>query len=264
MVSKPVISIGVPFYGSFSGEWTTQMLQFVSIASKEFELREVITMGAMTADHSRNAITADFLKSNAEWLFWVDSDTLVPVGALERLLAHGRTLVSGLYYGKNPPHMPIAYYIHNGAYTPIDNEIKWEKGEIIPIDAPGMGCMLTHRSVFEDIQKNYEVYQMPGGGIWPIYKNDILGDVETTEGQKSHEHDGKVYKGQLRLRLRKPTLAGLKFPFFIVDHLKTEDMFFFELAAKVGHKPVLDSSVECGHLRLDPFGGKNYRDMKGR
>jgi hypothetical protein len=257
------ISIGVPYYGLFSGEWTTHMLQFTARLSKNVEFRDVLTQGTMTADHSRNRIVEAFLKSDAEWLFWIDSDTMVPSGAVERMMSVGRTLVSGLYYGKNEPHNPIAYNVYNGAFTPIDKSIIWEKGELISVDATGMGCMLTHRSVYEDILKNYEVFQIPGGGVVPIHKNDILGDVETTEGVRHHEHDGKVYSGQMRLRLKKPTLADLAFPFFEVAYLRTEDMFFFDLARRVGHTPVLDSSVECGHLRFEPFTGAQYRESHG-
>lgn len=257
------ISIGLPFYGDFSGVWATHMLQFVASLSKSHDIVEVIASGVMTADHNRNLIVNEFLKKDSEWLFWIDSDTLVPAGAVERMLGVGKTLVSGLYYGKNPPHPPIAYYIHNGAYTPIDKKRSWEKGEIIPVDATGMGCMLTHRSVFEDIRINFEVYQIPGGGIVPLHKSDILGDVETTSGPFKHEHDGKVYKGQYRQRLTKPTLADMRFPYFMVDHLRTEDMFFFDLARRVGHLPFLDTSIECGHLRLDPYQGKDYRNEHG-
>lgn len=262
-MGNPVISIGVPFYGPMIGEWVTHMLQFVAVESKNHEIREIITAGSMTADHNRNIIAADFLKSDAEWLFWVDADTMPPIGALGRMLAHGKTLVSGLYYGKNPPHPTIAYVKYNGAYTPLSMERRWEKGEIIPADAVGMGCMLTHRSVFEDIQKNFTVLQLTGGGIIPVHNSDIIGDVETTEGPLHHEHDGKVYRGQMRVRARKPVLANLRFPFFMVDLQKTEDMFFFELAEKVGHKPWLDTSVECGHLRQVPYTGADYRNENG-
>lgn len=258
------LSLGVPFYGNVSGEWWTHMLQFVAILAKEVDFREVITCGTMTADHSRNVITADFLKSDAEWLFWIDSDTLVPNGAVRRLMGIGKTLVSGLYYGKNPPNPPIAYYLANGGIVPIDKATKWEKGDILAVDAVGMGCMLTHRSVFEDIRNNYDIYQIPGGGIVPIYKPDVLGDVETTaDGVRHHEHDGKVYKGQLRQRLTKPTLEDLRFPYFMIDHMRTEDVYFFELARRVGHLPYLDTSVECGHLRHVPYQGKDYRDEHG-
>jgi len=263
MVNRQSVSVGLPFYGQFSGEWVTQTLQWIAALSKNHDVREVIAVGNMTADHNRNRIVHEFLKTDAEWLFWIDSDTLVPAGAFERMVAHGKTMVSGLYYGKNPPHPPIAYTAYNNAYTPLDKTIRWEKGEIIKVDAVGFGCMLTHRSVFEDILKNYTVLQVAGGGIRPVHNNDILGDVETTNGAKSHEHDGKVYQGQWRIRMIKPTLADLAFPFFMVDHQKTEDMFFFPMAKRVGHVPFLDTSVECGHLRLDPFTGGKYRDIYG-
>lgn len=254
------ISIGVPFYMGFSGEWTTQTMQFIATLSREHEIRDIIVSGAMTADHNRNLIVDDFLKKDAEWLFWIDSDTTVPVGAIDRMIAHGRTLVSGLYYGKNDPHNPIAYVTYNGAFRPIDQELRWEVGEIIEVDAVGMGCMLTHRSVFEDIRKEHEVYQIPGGGVTVVHKDDLKGAVLP---DVVDETDGQVIDGQLRLRLRTPTLANLRFPYFMVEHIRTEDMFFFDLARRVGHKPVLDTSVECGHLRQVPFNGEQYRNLKG-
>lgn len=254
----PKLSIGIPFYGGVPSEWWTQMLQFSAVLSKTVELRDIITCGTMTADHSRNLIADDFLKSDAEWLFWIDSDTQVPVGAVERMLAQGKTLVSGLYYGKNDPHPPIAYFKYNGAYRPIDKEMKWEKGEIIHVDSAGMGCALTHRSVFEDIKRDNEVFQVEGGGIVVVNKNDVIGAYED-----KHEHDGKAYRGQLRLRLSKPTLQNLRFPFFMIDHLRTEDIHFFELAARSGHKLYLDTSVECGHLRHVAFTGEEWRNING-
>ena len=238
-------------------------MQMVAVESKEVDIVDIITCGTMTADHSRNRVVNEFLKSNAEWLFWIDSDTQVPGGAIGRMLAHGRTLVSGLYYGKNPPHPPIAYVRYNGAFTPIDKVTKWEKGQILKVDAAGMGCALTHRSVFEDIQANFQVLQIDGGGIVLAHNNDILGDIQTTNGAKKHEHDGKVYQGQWRVRLTKPTLESLAFPFFMIDYLRTEDMFFFDNAKRVGHDLYLDTSVECTHLRNVGFSGADYRDING-
>src|SRR5688500_3597922 len=117
---KAKISIGDPYYGTLSDEWTFQTMQVVAGIAKEHELRSIIASGVMTADHNRNLIVQEFLKSDAEWLFWIDSDTMVPMGAVNRMLAHGRTLVSGLYYGKNEPHPPIAYHVYNGAFAPLD------------------------------------------------------------------------------------------------------------------------------------------------
>ena len=253
------VAIGIPFYNTVPSEWWVQLVEHAAIWGKQIDYKGLHACGTMTADNSRNMIVNDFLKTDADWLFWIDSDTVVPIGALPRLLSVGKTMVSGLYYGKNDPHPPIAYHIHNGAYTPIDNNLRWERGEILPVDMTGFGCMLTHRSVYEDILKNYTVFQQKeSGGLYPIYNGDIQGSYE-----ESHSHDGLVWRGQLRIRLVKPTLSDYKFPFFQIEHNRTEDVFFCNMARRVGHKPWLDTSVECGHLRYVPFTGEDYRNIKG-
>lgn len=257
---KPSICIGVPCFGPQESNWWAQFAQHMSELPKSFELNRILVSGTMATDHNRNLIVSEFLETGAEWLFWIDADTVVPVGAINRLIATGKTLVSGLYYGKNPPHPPIAYHIFNGAYRPIDKALRWEKGEILPVDACGMGCMLTHRSVFTDIQSAYTVLQEAGGGLVAIHKDDIVGDVSSA---MKHKDDGKVIGGQRRTRLVQPTLEHLKFPFFSLEHGRTEDLWFFELANRVGHKAWLDTSVECGHLRPVAFTGADYREING-
>jgi hypothetical protein len=155
--------------------------------------------------------------------------------------------------------MPIAYTVWNGAYRPLDKNQKWERGEILPVDVCGMGCMLTHRSVYEDISKNFLPYQEPGGGTVLIHKEDIVGEV----GADTNKTDGMVINGQRRTRLIPITLENFKLPYFALEHGRTEDMWFFEIARRVGHKPWLDTSVECGHLRPLEFTGTDYRDMYG-
>ena len=254
---KPKVVIGVPCYGPQEAEWWAQLAINTAIWSQSYELTLVVA-STMATDHNRNDIAARFLKTDAEWLFWIDADTIVPAAALQRLMGLGKTLASGLYYGKNPPHPPIAYVKWNKAYAPIERTQKWEVGEIIPVDATGGGCLLTHRSVYEDIQGNFTVLQRDGGGLVPVHKNDIEGGMDGY-----HPHDGKVYKGQLRTRMVVPTIENMKFPFFGLEFGRTEDIWFFELAARVGHKPWLDTGLECGHLRPKAFTGTDYRDLKG-
>lgn len=265
-MGKPKVAFAVPFYSVVDGVWWVQATEFIVAAAPTVEFSGLIAMGTMATDHARNTIVDDFLhKTDAEWLFWIDADTLVPIGALSRLLALGKTLASGLYYGKNPPHPPIAYYrLPNGTYIPIDKGGTWEKGEILPVDATGFGCMLTHRSVFEEIRSHYEMYQYADGGIALTHKDDISGGFgDPAKGYNIHPTDGRVVNGQLRQRLINPTIEGVKFPFFMLEHLRTEDMYFFDLARRMGHKVWLDTSIECGHLRPVPFNGANYRELYG-
>lgn len=254
---KSKVVIGVPCYGDQNPEWWAQLAINTAIWGQLHDITLVVA-STMATDHNRNDIVDRFLKTDAEWLFWIDADTLVPPAAIQRLMGLGKTLASGLYYGKNPPHNPIAYVKFNNAYASIEKTQKWEVGEIIPVDASGMGCMLTHRSVYEDIQSNFTVLQRDGGGLVPIKNTDIEGAFD-----KTHQHDGKVYKGQMRTRMAEPTIENMKYPFFGLEFGRTEDIWFFELAAKVGHKVWLDTGLECGHLRPKVFTGAEYRDMKG-
>lgn len=255
---KAKISIGVPYYGQLSGEWVFPTMQLAALVAKEHTLCNIIPHGVMTADHNRNLIVDEFLKSDAEWLFWIDSDTVVPIGAVERLLSTGRTLASGLYYGKHDPHPTIAYHIYNGAFAPIDQTVRWEVGELLEVDATGLGCMMTHRSVYEDIKKNFKVMQSEGGDIHLIHNDDFV-----TSDFKMDWVNGQVVDGYVHYQLFEPKLEGLRFPFYQIKHNRTEDMFFFDIAKRVGHKPILDTSVECGHLRWEAFRGADYRNIKG-
>lgn len=258
-MEKPKICIGVPCFGPQESNWWAQFSHHMSELPKDFELQRILVSGTMATDHNRNLIVKEFLETSSEWLFWIDADTIVPIGAISRLISVGKTMVSGLYYGKNPPHPPIAYYSYNGAYRPIDKGTRWEVGEILSVDACGMGCMLTHRSVFEDIQSSHTVLQEVGGGIIAVHNDNIIGEVVNAR----HKDDGKVIGGQRRTRLIKPTLENLRFPFFSLEHGKTEDLWFFEMANAVGHKAWLDTSVECGHLRPIAFTGEEYRGLNG-
>lgn len=251
------ITVGVPCYGAQDPEWWSTLAINMAIWGREYDLT-LIVASTMATDHNRNDIADKFLKTDSEWLFWIDADTIAPKNSVKRLLATGKTLASGLYYGKNPPHPPIAYVKHNNAYAPIEMTQTWERGEILPVDACGMGCMLTHRSVYEDIQKDFTVYQKDGGGLMPIQNKYIIGELS-----ERHEHDGKMYRGQYRTRMSKPTVENMKFPFFGLEYGRTEDMWFFELAAQVGHKAWVDTSLECGHLRPKAFTGEEYRELKG-
>jgi len=250
------VAIGVAVYGPQFADWWSRLARFTGTLHKYgVDFAGILTASSMLTDNNRNLIAKSFLdKTDAEWLLWIDADTRMPPGGLKRLLEINKTLVSALYYAKYEPYQPIAYErLPTGMYRPLQ---EWERGEIVPVDAAGMGACLSHRSVFEDIKANYRVFKNTRGAIYSVHKDDIEGKMD-----KSHPHDGKVYKGQLRERLVPYDLEETDdhFPFFLLEHRRTEDMWFFETAARVGHKCWVDTSVECGHMRDYEFTGEHYR-----
>ena len=256
------VSIGVPYFGRQEAIWWANLVSKVALfPNMGLEFGGMHLMGAMLTDKNRNHIARSFLEGDSEWLFWIDADTNVPNGAIPRLLDLDTTLASGIYYGKGKETKPIAYIKipETGAYRPLHEVYEWERGEIVPVDACGFGAILTHRSVFEDIQKAYMAVQRKNGGVFLMKKEDIQGKIVAEQVNKS---DNKVIQGQLRTRIQPVTMADYPFPFFILEYGRTEDMAFFEVAAEVGHKPFLDTSIEAGHIDVHEIKGKNYREAR--
>jgi hypothetical protein len=212
------------------------------------EVAGILNASSMLTDSNRNIIVENFLKASAEHLFWMDADVSVPAGGVRQLLDSGKTMISGLYFLKQDNAEPVAYW-RDPEHTGYKTIGLFERGDIIQVDAAGMGCMLTHRSVFEDIIKNYERWETPNGGDVLVHKADIK---SKNHPRGSRGDDYKFVDDELRIRVRPPTCER-RFPFFQFAFGRTEDMHFVEHAQRSGHALWLDTSVVCTH-----WGGRGY------
>lgn len=253
------VCIGIPVYGQQPHEWWKPFAQQLYELGKteDIEIIDILDQGSMHTDHNRNGIARRFLEyQDAEWLFWVDADNKNPVTALQRLLGHEKPMVSGVYYARSEAEpIPIAYIrLEDGRYKVISG---WRRGEVIPADAAGMNCLLTHRSVYEMIDQKYVSLMRLTGGIIPVHVDDLRGDIfPDTED----ETDGLVVNGQLRERLIEPP-DGNQVPFFRTEFGRTEDYGFFEMAKRVGFDFWIDTTIECGHIMNTEIEGKEYREF---
>ena len=120
---------------------------------------------------SRNALAGWALRGPYEWFWWHDGDSVVPCGdaawfrasadlpqlpdafavlnSIHRALYHKKTIVSVCYVGRSkgaPPQF-------GGGGTALNRALvkRGARNELIERPWAGMGGMLTHRSVFEDI-----------------------------------------------------------------------------------------------------------------
>lgn len=253
------LCIGIPTYGTQPPEWSIPLMRHIyELKRQNIELISpyIIDASSMAADYNRNDIVARFLNTDAEWLMWVDADNTPPMGSFRRLLDTGKKLVTGIYVGRNEEARPIAYLQRaDGSY---ENLSGWTRGEIIPIDSAGMGALLSHRSVYEDIRKEYRAMFRSSGGITAIHKDDISGDVFDNV---TNENDGKVIDGVLHERLYMHR-GKINFPFFGLEFGRTEDYWFYERAKRAGHELWLDTSVEVGHIMVAQNKPEHFRARK--
>lgn len=248
------LSLGIPCYGAQEAKWWSQLARYTAQLSKTVDLVDILVSDSMATDHNRNLIVENFLKTDSEWLFWIDADTTVPIGSAERLLATEKQFISGLYYAKHPPHNPIAYYKLGDNYQSIGVDNSWERGEILEVETVGFGCMLTHRSIFEKMKESYIPKQIVGGGMTLIHKDDI--------SESNPNLEAKLYGDKWVQTLVDPAFE-YKFPFFALEFGRTEDIWFTEKAKRLGYKVYVDTSIECGHLYPREFSGKDYREIYG-
>lgn len=256
-MKKTKVAVCIPAYGQQPPEfWAPLVEQMLDLQQDGIEIIGPLTESSMAADRNRNSLVRRALDTDAEWTYWQDADNINPAGSLKRLLdtaGKQRTMVVGLYFLKQSPHRPVAYRrLADGRYT---NLAGWQRGEILQIDAAGMNCALIHRRVFEDIDSNYVALQRASGGIVPVHREDIRGDLFD---QSVSDLDGVVVDGIWHQRVWQPAEPA-DVPFFYLEYNRTEDMAFFEMAARLGHQLYVDTSIECGHLAWKLVSGSHYR-----
>ena len=118
----------------------------------------------MLSSHARQVMTMEAIRMNAEYIFYVDDDTLIPPLGLYTLYnwmeqnPHAGA-ISGVYTTREDPNEPLIYQAH-GEGCAWDFEMgPGAKPE--PIFGAGAGCLLARLSAVKDwMDKN------PGVPIW--------------------------------------------------------------------------------------------------
>lgn len=106
-------------------------------------------LSGMTFDNARNQACRAVLEHRYDWLFFLDDDVIAPPDTIPRLMAHGKDIVSGIYYRRKPPLNPVMlrYSGPDKVGTTYVTNYKWP--DLIEVDLVGAGCLLIHRRVLE-------------------------------------------------------------------------------------------------------------------
>ena len=158
---------------------------------------------------SRNVVVKTFLETtDADWLLMIDSDERLSLETWHKLIdsAHDkdRPIVSGLVFaaffddqdGLRP--VPTIYTMDaEKGLQPID---AYPIDELIEVDAVGTGCLLIHRSVLLEMQKQATAHQgqnwawfVEGAIDGTYFGEDLLFSKRLKSmGYKIHAHTGAI------------------------------------------------------------------------
>lgn len=145
---------------------------------------------------------ADNLKS--DWILWVDSDIVLTIESLGRLLdaadKDSRKVISGLYFVSTEPEQPLmkpipcVYKFVNGMKNiePLEN---LPHDQVIEADASGMGLVLMHKSIIEplrNISKNNSVFSEINGRANFVGEDIFFFRNLKKAGIQSYLHTGAI------------------------------------------------------------------------
>lgn len=139
--------VGVPVTGLVRIEWVlAKYSQTIpcnwSVAEVMHPISQVTPLGYDVKD-ARNICVQSAVLNNFEWLFFNDSDTIMPPDCYLKLNEYMRKgdipIVAGVYFTKSQPSEPLLYRGRGNSYF-----AQWKLGEKVWCDGTGMGCTLIN------------------------------------------------------------------------------------------------------------------------
>ena len=189
------IMVGFPCYKTTNPVTAFSLLAMALDFGKE-KIRFDMEIGDAMVYHARNKIAAKFLSTDAKWLLMIDDDIIPSIGrpgwmrawvsaarglndvplqrnVIHRLIGSGKTIVGGSYFGRQ----------ENGAIMcsnlDLTTRARAYEDSVVPVEWVGTGCLMVHRTVFEDIEKKFpELKPKKPGEVFDFFHPMSSGEGE--------------------------------------------------------------------------------------
>lgn len=142
------IGVCVPLYNLVPSVFHTHFVSFFVNASRSYDLR-LFQIDSVAVDIARNILVEEFLKSDCDYLFFLDSDIVFPPDIIDLLLKHEKEFVSAFYFTRKKIR-PMHRFLRDGEYH---SATEVPPKTLLEVDAVGLGCSLIKRGVIERVSK---------------------------------------------------------------------------------------------------------------
>lgn len=159
---KADIVVAVPSRGNCRIEWAQMLNTLEPPVGMSWMVR---TLLHPACDEARNAAVIDARKSGAQWLLFLDDDTLLPNHSIRRMVYLMEQhpdwdLLSGVYVTKSDPPQPLIFTKDKGGPA-----WDWKFNTQFPIKACGMGACLIRMSAFDKVEEPWFRYVQRAQGM---------------------------------------------------------------------------------------------------
>ena len=110
---------------------------------------------------SRNILRKEVLEGDYEYFLSLEQDVIPPADLIERMLQHGKKLITGVYFANNRFEdgtiklIPLVYKLKDPeslTMYPLEEEELWNDPGLYPVVSAGLGCLLIHRDILKEIE----------------------------------------------------------------------------------------------------------------
>lgn len=232
------IAIALPVLDVMSTDCALSVmaLAFRRVYDKRFDKRladiALIHAKGSIIPHARRNLVEQSLAMGASHIFFIDSDIVLPIDALDRLLSHHKDIVLASYMRRYPErngeHL-IGLALTDGPKHPT----------LTPMATAPLGCALIRLSVFDAIAQPWFSYNFTGE---PIEGIPCPASYDTPEPHRwtADTSDGVV-------RCAKCSMKQSEVPAYVAD--MSEDVNFCARAREAGFDIWLDPQLtkQIGH-----------------
>lgn len=238
------IFVGTPMYGGMTTGYYTQSMMMLQAACSQnnIGMNMSFLMNESLITRARNAVVANFLKSNATHLLFIDADIRFRPMDIIGMINANKEIICGIYPKKEINWEAVQraadagvprdqWKFHTGAW--VINLVNYVGQVQVPINEPleiwngGTGMMLIERSVFERMKDHV-----------PYYLNDVT-DLSGAIGERE-----QIY--QFFTESIEPE----------TKRLLSEDYHFCRTWRLMGGKIYAAPWVELGHIGTYTFEGR--------
>jgi hypothetical protein len=141
------VVIGIPSRGTIDSRFLTHMLNFQMRLPTGISYKYCCPRG-LPVDKARTKIVEYALEKDSKYIMFIDDDTFVPAGAIGKMMSADKDAISGIVWTKRVPSEPVIFEeVEIGPYFgfPI--------GEVFPIYAAGLACVLVKTDVFRRMKR---------------------------------------------------------------------------------------------------------------
>lgn len=156
----PKVMIGIPSNRDLKKEFVAQLLRL----GQKVGINNLFMMQNAMINQCRDALVQVAVQKGFDYIMWLDDDMIVPDDVIERLMAHNKDIVSGLYFGRKN-FRPLLFDItpeddENGdvVYS-IKNHTDYPQSGLFLVDGVGFGCVLTK------VEALKKIWNCPDEGI---------------------------------------------------------------------------------------------------